>query len=86
MTFSRILVPLDGSRLAEAVLPAACSIAQKLGARRLLLHVLELDSPVTVHGEPHLRGLQEAAPISSRTLCHFAGAGSPSRSTSTNGR
>ena len=60
MTFSRILVPLDGSRLAEAVLPAACSIAQKLGARLLLVHVLERDSPVTVHGEPHLRSAHEA--------------------------
>ncbi len=60
MTFSRILVPLDGSRLAEAVLPAACSIAEKLGARLLLLHVLERDPPATVHGEPHLRDAQEA--------------------------
>jgi nucleotide-binding universal stress UspA family protein len=60
MTFTRILVPLDGSRLAEAVLPAACSIAQKLGARLLLVHVLERDPPVTVHGEPHLRGAHEA--------------------------
>jgi nucleotide-binding universal stress UspA family protein len=60
MTFSRILVPLDGSRLAEAVLPAAGSIARKLGARLLLVHVLERDPPVRVHGEPHLRGAAEA--------------------------
>jgi len=61
MTFSRILVPLDGSRLAEAVLPAACSIAEKLGARLLLVHVLEREAPVTVHGEPHLRGADDAS-------------------------
>jgi nucleotide-binding universal stress UspA family protein len=61
MTFSRILVPLDGSRLAEAVLPAACSIARKLGARLLLVHVLERDPPRTVHGEPHLRRAEEAS-------------------------
>jgi nucleotide-binding universal stress UspA family protein len=60
MTFTRILVPLDGSRLAEAVLPAACSIAQQLSARLLLVHVLEREAPVTVHGEPHLRGAHEA--------------------------
>jgi nucleotide-binding universal stress UspA family protein len=60
MNFSRILVPLDGSRLAEAVLPAACSIAEKLGARLLLVHVLERDPPARVHGEPHLRGSEEA--------------------------
>ena len=61
MTFSRILVPLDGSRLAGAVLPAACSVAQKLDARLVLVHVLERDAPTTVHGEPHLRGAREAA-------------------------
>jgi nucleotide-binding universal stress UspA family protein len=60
MTFARILVPLDGSRLAEAVLPAACSIAEKLDARLLLLHVLERDAPATVHGEPHLYDADEA--------------------------
>jgi len=61
MTFSRILVPLDGSRLAEAVLPAACSIAEKLGARVLLMHVVERDPPARVHGERHLRGPEEAS-------------------------
>ncbi len=54
MRFTRILVPLDGSRLAEAVLPAAASLASKLGAELLLLHVLELQAPAEVHGEPHL--------------------------------
>jgi nucleotide-binding universal stress UspA family protein len=60
MHFTRILVPLDGSRLAEAVLPAACSVAHKLGARLLLLHVLEREPPTTVHGEPHLGDEPEA--------------------------
>jgi len=51
---SRILVPLDGSRLAEAILPVAASFAQKLGASLILLHVLEHEPPRDVHGEPHL--------------------------------
>ena len=54
MNVRRILVPVDGSQLAEAALPAACSLAQRLGARLLLLHVLERDAPAEVHGEPHL--------------------------------
>lgn len=54
MRFARILVPLDGSRLAEAVLPAACSVARRLGATLMLLHVLEHEPPAAVHGEPHL--------------------------------
>jgi nucleotide-binding universal stress UspA family protein len=60
MRFTRILVPLDGSRLAEAVLPAARSLAEKLRARLLLFHVLERDPPDAVHGEPHLGTAQEA--------------------------
>jgi nucleotide-binding universal stress UspA family protein len=60
MRFTRILVPLDGSRLAEAVLPAARSFAERLGARLLLLHVLEQDAPAAVHGERHLDTAEEA--------------------------
>jgi len=51
---SRILVPLDGSKLAEAILPVAASFAQRLGASLILLHVLEQEPPRDVHGEPHL--------------------------------
>ena len=60
MRFTRILLPLDGSRLAEAVLPAARSLAEKFEARLLLLHVLEREPPAAVHGEPHLGTAQEA--------------------------
>lgn len=61
MNVRRILVPLDGSRLAEAVLPAACSFAQKLGSSLVLLHVLEREPPSAVHGEPHLARADAAA-------------------------
>ena len=37
---SRVLVPLDGSPLAEAVLPAASTFAQQLGAELLVLRVV----------------------------------------------
>lgn len=60
MKFTRILVPLDGSRLAEGVMPAACSLARTVGARLLLLHVLEQEPPAAVHGERHLGDAQEA--------------------------
>jgi len=61
MRFTRILIPLDGSRLAEAVLPAACALAARLGARVLFLHVLEREPPAAVHGESHLAGADEAS-------------------------
>jgi nucleotide-binding universal stress UspA family protein len=63
----RILVPLDGSRLAEAILPVAASFAEKLGGSIVLFHVLEQGSPEEVHGEPHLtRGDEAGAYLEAR--------------------
>ncbi|HVX31379.1 MAG TPA: universal stress protein [Nitrolancea sp.] len=58
--FSRVLIPLDGSHLAETVLPAAFVIAQRCGATVTLLHVLEHNAPERVHGEQHLSNTQAA--------------------------
>jgi len=55
-----VLVPLDGSALAEAALPAAAATAKAFDARVTLLHVLEEWAPDTVHGHPHLTGETEA--------------------------
>lgn len=52
--FARILVPLDGSRLAEAALPVAERLGDAFGAELVLLHVLERDARPTVHGDRHL--------------------------------
>jgi nucleotide-binding universal stress UspA family protein len=38
--FEHILVPLDGSSLAECVLPLAVSLARSHGARLVLAHIL----------------------------------------------
>ncbi|MBN9622541.1 MAG: universal stress protein [Actinobacteria bacterium] len=53
-TFGRILVPLDGSHLAEAILPSAEALARRLGSVLVLVHAVEEDPPAAVHGEPHL--------------------------------
>ena len=58
--FKHLLVPLDGSPLAEAALPAAAYLAQKLGASVTLLHVIEQDAPQEIHGERHLTDPDEA--------------------------
>jgi nucleotide-binding universal stress UspA family protein len=58
--FRHVLVPLDGSSLAESVLPAASWIAVKLGASVTLVHVVETDPPRVIHGEAHLAGEAEA--------------------------
>jgi nucleotide-binding universal stress UspA family protein len=59
--FTHILVPLDGSSLAEAALPAAAFLAGKLGARVTLFHVVERHAPSEVHGQTHLKTAQDAA-------------------------
>jgi nucleotide-binding universal stress UspA family protein len=55
-----VLAPLDGSNLAEAVLPIARGLATSLGATITLLHVIEHDAPETIHGEPHLMTAADA--------------------------
>jgi nucleotide-binding universal stress UspA family protein len=56
----RFLVPLDGSRLAESVLPVVQQMAGRFQAQVILLHILEEHPPTSVHGEPHLHGVVQA--------------------------
>jgi len=58
--FKHILVPLDGSKLAETVLLAAASLAKTFKAPVTLLHIIEADAPEQIHHEHHLTGVQEA--------------------------
>jgi len=59
--FKHILVPVDGSEMAEAALPAAAYLAEKLDARITLMHVIEKNAPSEVHGQRHLHSASEAA-------------------------
>jgi nucleotide-binding universal stress UspA family protein len=58
--YKHILVPLDGSSLAEAALPAAAYLARMLHARVTLIHIIEQDAAGTIHGERHLTLAAEA--------------------------
>lgn len=49
-----LLVPLDGSILAESVFPVALHLARKINVSITLIHIIETDAPDTVHGERHL--------------------------------
>jgi nucleotide-binding universal stress UspA family protein len=60
VSLRRILVPLDGSRLAECVAGVAVSLAARFRARVILLHVLERGAPSTVHGDRHLNRVEDA--------------------------
>jgi nucleotide-binding universal stress UspA family protein len=59
--FEHLLVPLDGSRLAESALPAAARLSEMLGSRVTLVHVIERDAPQQIHGERHLSDPAEAS-------------------------
>lgn len=58
--FKRILIPLDGSPLAEAVLPIAVYFAERFGATLVLFHAIEQGASPTVHGQRHLQQVSEA--------------------------
>ena len=58
--FKHILIPLDGSRLAEAALAAAVYFVGAFGSKVTLLHVIERGAPQEIHGERHLTRLDEA--------------------------
>jgi nucleotide-binding universal stress UspA family protein len=60
VSVKRLLVPLDGSRLAEAALPMTARLAAACGAAITLLHVIERDAPSRVHGERHLADRADA--------------------------
>jgi nucleotide-binding universal stress UspA family protein len=56
----RFLVPLDGSHLAESVLPVVQQVASRFHAQVTLLHIVEEHPPAVIHGEPHLTGVAQA--------------------------
>jgi nucleotide-binding universal stress UspA family protein len=60
MMFKHVLVPLDGSSLAEQVIPIVQALAMKINAKITLLHVIEENAPEKIHGEHHLKTENEA--------------------------
>ena len=71
--FKHLLVPLDGSAMAEASLPAAVFLSRAFGALVTLFHVIERDAPQEVHGQRHLTDTEEAE----RYLAEVAGRAFP---------
>ncbi len=72
--FTHLLVPLDGSKLAEAILPIAQTLASRLKARVTLLHVVESAAPATIHGEAHLMDARHAEAYLDSLARHFQNA------------
>lgn len=78
--FTHLLVPLDGSPLAESSLPIVAALAETLKCEVTLLHVIERHPPTEVHGAPHLTdvpgaeaylgGVAERLPAGARVARH----------------
>ena len=71
----RILVPLDGSRLAEAAMPIVTRLAEACGVAVSLLHVIEKVAPANIHGEPHLVKEADAEAYLARLARQLASSG-----------
>ncbi len=72
MFFKNILIPLDGSHLAEAALAPASYLAQSIQARVTLIHIIEKNAPEEVHGDRHLTTPDEAMAYLEETRKFFA--------------
>jgi nucleotide-binding universal stress UspA family protein len=68
MTLKNILIPLDGSQLAETVLPLATKLASLSHARMIFFHVIEQNPPNRVHGENHLTSQEDATAYLSKVI------------------
>ena len=71
--FTNILIPLDGSRLAEIAFYPAKSLALTLGAPITLMHIIEKDAPQEVHSEHHLTKVDEADEYLKKFAAKFSG-------------
>ncbi len=58
--FSNLLVPLDGSQLAESVLPIVRRLSDLMSCSVMLLHVIEKRPPSSIHGDTHLQDVAGA--------------------------
>jgi nucleotide-binding universal stress UspA family protein len=58
--FKHIVVPLDGSALAESVLPSASVLSSYLVSKVTLLHLIEQNAPEEIHKDRHLTKPEEA--------------------------
>lgn len=76
MRFDTILVPLDGSSLAEAALPKAAELAESSGARLLLLRAAQaLTLPGVDPTEAQIRAVREAEEYLARVEEHLGALG-----------
>lgn len=67
-----LLLALDGSRMAESVLPIVEELSNFCFLELLLLHVIEKNAPTSVHGERHITTVQQAQTYLENIAARFA--------------
>ncbi len=70
-----ILLPLDGSTLAEAGIAPAAAFARSFGAVLTLLHVVERRARAEIHGDRHLTDAREATAYLDDVAARLASSG-----------
>jgi nucleotide-binding universal stress UspA family protein len=58
--FRHILIPLDGSKMAESVMPIALFLSEYCKSDITLVHIIERHAPTKIHSERHIRFPEEA--------------------------
>ena len=71
--FKNILVPLDGSKLAETALNPAISLGRSMNAGITLLHIIEKDAPKSIHADHHISRVDEAETYLSNLAKTYSG-------------
>ena len=70
--FKHILVPLDGSKMAESVISIALFLSKKCKSDITLLHIIERHAPTKIHSETHIRFPEEALAYLEKVRGYFA--------------
>ncbi|MGB7292864.1 MAG: universal stress protein [Thermodesulfobacteriota bacterium] len=58
--FKHILIPLDGSKMAESVMPIALFLSEHCKSEITLIHIIERHAPTKIHSDRHIRFPEEA--------------------------
>lgn len=69
--FKRILIPLDGSIMAESVMPIALFLSENCKSEIILVHIIERHAPTKIHSERHIRFPEEALTYLEKVKAYF---------------
>jgi nucleotide-binding universal stress UspA family protein len=69
--FKHILIPLDGSKMAESVMPVALFLSENCKSEITLVHIIERHAPTKIHSDRHIRFPEEAFTYLEKVKTYF---------------